>query len=108
MRLLIAEDQSMLRDAMKQLLLMEDDVDAVFEARDGLEALELLRKELIDVAILDIEMPKMTGLEVLAKARQEVSTKIVIVTTFKRTGYFQKALDHDVDAYVLKDRSTAE
>ena len=45
MRLLIAEDQSMLRDAMKQLLLMEDDVDAVFEARDGLEALELLRKE---------------------------------------------------------------
>ena len=108
MRLLIAEDQSMLRDAMKQLLLMEDDVDAVFEARDGLEALELLRKELIDVAILDIEMPKMTGLEVLVKARQEVSAKIVIVTTFKRTGYFQKALDHEVDAYVLKDRSTAE
>lgn len=58
MKLLVAEDQSMLRDAMCQLLLMEEDVEAVFQAGTGLEAIAILQKETVDVAILDIEMPK--------------------------------------------------
>lgn len=64
MKLLVAEDQSMLRDALCQLLLMEDDVDEVLQAGDGEEAIELVKNESIDVAILDVEMPKKSGLDV--------------------------------------------
>lgn len=65
MKLLVAEDQSMLRDALCQLLMLEDDVEDVLAASDGQEAITLLEKEEVDVAILDIEMPVKTGLDVL-------------------------------------------
>ena len=105
MKLLLAEDQSMLRDALCQLLLMEEDVEAVYQAADGREAVEQLQKNQVYVAILDIEMPKLTGLEVLEWIRQHQEIKVVIVTTFKRPGYFQRAVEAGMDAYVLKDRS---
>ncbi|WP_159545804.1 response regulator transcription factor [Streptococcus halichoeri] len=108
MRLLVAEDQSMLRDAMCQLLLMEDDVDTIIQAKTGLEAISLLKTTAIDVAILDIEMPQETGLDVLEWAKQHTTVKVIIVTTFKRVGYFERALKAGVDAYVLKDRSVSE
>lgn len=108
MNLLVAEDQSMLRDALCQLLLMEDDVEQVYQAENGLEAIDLLSKEDVDVAILDVEMPVKTGLDVLEWIRQHQDTKVIIVTTFKRAGYFKRALSAHVDAYVLKDRSASE
>ena len=108
MKLLVAEDQSMLRDALCQLLLMEDDVEEIYQAADGQEAIELLGKQTVDVAILDIEMPIKTGLDVLEWIRQHQDTKVIIVTTFKRSGYFQRAVAAHVDAYVLKDRSASE
>ena len=108
MKLLVAEDQSMLRDALCQLLLMEEDVEAVFQAGNGTEAIAILQKEKIDVAILDVEMPQKTGLDVLEWARAHCQVKVVIVTTFKRVGYFQRAVKAGVDAYVLKDRSISE
>lgn len=108
MKLLVAEDQSMLRDALCQLLLMEDDVEEIYQAADGQEAIELLGKQTVDVAILDIEMPIKTGLDVLEWIRQHQDTKVIIVTTFKRSGYFKRALAARVDAYVLKDRSASE
>ena len=105
MRLLVAEDQSMLRDALCQLLLLQEDVEEVLQAGDGQEAIRLLETHPVDIAILDIEMPIKTGLEVLewAKSNQH-QLKIVIVTTFKRSGYFERALKAGVDAYVLKER----
>ncbi len=108
MKLLVAEDQSMLRDALCQLLLMEDDVDEVLQAGDGEQAIELVKNELIDVAILDVEMPKKSGLDVLEWIRKHKDMKVIIVTTFKRVGYFERAVKAGVDAYVLKDRSTSE
>ena len=109
MRLLIAEDQSMLRDAMATLLLMEDSIDEVLQAKNGKEAIDILVSSSVDVAILDIEMPEATGLEVLEFIRNEsINCKIIIVTTFKRAGYFERAIKNNVDAYVLKDRSIDE
>ena len=109
MKLLIAEDQSMLRDAMAKLLLMEDKVDEVFQAENGKVAMDLILKHNIDVAILDIEMPEATGLDTLEFIREKnIDTKVVIVTTFKRIGYFERAIKSNVDAYVLKDRSIEE
>jgi two-component response transcriptional regulator len=109
MRLLIAEDQSMLRDAMATLLLMEDTIDEVLQTKNGKEAMDILVDSSIDVAILDIEMPEATGLDVLEFIRNKgISCKVIIVTTFKRAGYFERAIKNNVDAYVLKDRSIDE
>ena len=109
MRLLVAEDQSMLRDALCQLLLLQEDVEEVLQAGDGQESIRLLETHPVDIAILDIEMPIKTGLEVLEWAKsQQPQLKVVIVTTFKRPGYFERALKAGVDAYVLKERSIAE
>ena len=105
MRLLVAEDQSMLRDALCQLLFLQEDVEEVLQAGDGQEAIRLLETHPVDIAILDIEMPIKTGLEVLEWAKsQQPQLKVVIVTTFKRPGYFERALKAGVDAYVLKER----
>ena len=109
MRILVAEDQAMLRDAFCQLLGFQDAVEAVLQAENGSQAIALLEKEPVDVVLLDIEMPEKTGLDVLEWVRgQALSVKVVIMTTFKRPGYFERAVKADVDAYVLKERSIAD
>ena len=109
MKLLLAEDQSMLRDALSQLLQLQPDVEVVHQAADGREAMELLKTNPVDVAILDVEMPYQTGLVVLEWIKEhQLAVKVIIVTTFKRPGYFERAVKADVDAYVLKERSIAD
>lgn len=108
MKLLVAEDQSTLRDAMCQLLLMEESVSTIDQAGNGGEAIAILSNKAIDVAILDVEMPILSGLDVLEWVRKYQNVKVIIVTTFKRSGYFQRAIRSNVDAYVLKDRSVAD
>ena len=108
-RITIAEDQMMLRQAMVQLIEMHDDISVVGEAGDGAQALQQIEAQLPDIAILDVEMPQLSGLDVLSRVRaQEIPTHIIIVTTFKRPGYFERAVANDVDAYVLKERSVDE
>lgn len=109
MRILVAEDQAMLRDALCQLLGFQDAVEAVLQAENGSQAIALLEKEPVDVVILDIEMPEKTGLDVLEWVREKtLPVKVVIMTTFKRPGYFERAVKADMDAYVLKERSIAD
>ena len=109
MRILVAEDQALLRDALCQLLGFQDAVEAVLQVENGSQAIALLEKESVDVVLLDIEMPAKTGLDVLEWARgQALPVKVVIMTTFKRPGYFERAVKADVDAYVLKERSIAD
>lgn len=109
MKILLAEDQSMLRDALSQLLQLQPDVTSVSQVADGREAVELLKTNPVDVAILDVEMPYQTGLDVLEWVKEhQPAVKVIIVTTFKRPGYFERAVKADVDAYVLKERSIAD
>lgn len=106
MRILVAEDQSMLRDALCQLLSFQDGVEEVFPAENGAIAQTILEEKAIDVAILDVEMPEKTGLDILEWSKERgLETKIIIITTFKRPGYFERAIKSGVDAYVLKERS---
>lgn len=108
MKILVAEDQHLLRDALCQLLYLQDNVSEVVSVNDGALAIERL-DETFDVAILDIEMPNKTGLDVLEWAKMYTpNVKIVIVTTFKRPGYFERAVRANVDAFVLKDRGIKE
>jgi len=107
--MIIAEDQHMLRKAMVQLIELNDDLKVIADVGNGNDALELIKTYEPDIAILDIEMPGMTGIEILAESKAlKLQTKIIVVTTFKRPGYFEKAVANDVDAYVLKERSIDE
>lgn len=101
---MIAEDQKMLRGALTSLLKLEDDIEVVAEAADGLAAWDVIMKYQPDVCLLDIEMPSMSGLEIAEKLKKVKNmTRVIIVTTFARPGYLQKAIDAQVDGYLLKD-----
>ncbi|TRL64250.1 response regulator transcription factor [Staphylococcus hominis] len=107
--IIIAEDQYMLRKAMVQLIEFNDQMNVIEDCGNGVDAFEFIEKYHPDIAILDIEMPGLTGLEVLVKIKEfKLDTKVIIVTTFKRPGYFEKAVANDVDAYVLKERSVED
>jgi two-component system response regulator DesR len=101
-RVLIAEDQSMILGALAALLDMETDISVVARAADGKHALALATEQEVDVIVTDIEMPTMTGLE-LAQALRGQTPRIIIVTTFARPGYLRRALDAGVRGYLLKD-----
>lgn len=107
--IILAEDQTMLREAMVQLINLNEQLEVVGSSGNGKEAYELIKVRQPQVAILDIEMPGMTGLEILRNIKeQQLDVKVIIVTTFKRPGYFESAVANDVDAYVLKERSIDE
>lgn len=103
-RVVIAEDQKLLRGALISLLSLEDDIEVVAEAENGFSALEEIRRHKPDISLLDIELPGLSGLEVAKTLKQErFSTKIIILTTFGRPGFIRKAMDLKVEGYLLKD-----
>ncbi len=103
-RVLIAEDQGMLLSALGTLLDLEDDLEVVALAKNGKEALELARTTEPDIVLTDIEMPVMGGLELAESLRDEqLSCRVIIVTTFARSGYLRRALDAGARGYLLKD-----
>jgi len=103
-RVIIAEDQSMLLGALAALLEIERDIEVVGRAHDGREALDLVAKHAPDVLLTDIEMPRLSGLEVAAEVHtKHPSTRVVILTTFARAGYLRRALDAGALGYLLKD-----
>jgi two-component system response regulator DesR len=103
-RIVLAEDQTMLLGALATLLGLEEDLEVVGTARNGKEALELCRALRPDVVLTDIEMPLMTGLELAGALAQEgLPCKVAIVTTFARSGYLRRALQAGVRGYLLKD-----
>jgi two-component system response regulator DesR len=103
-RVIIAEDQAMVRGALAALLTIEGDIEVVGQAEDGRQALELLLRTAPDVLLTDIEMPHLTGLELAAEIqRRRLPVRVVILTTFARAGYLRRALDAGVAGYLLKD-----
>ncbi|EFU39670.1 two component transcriptional regulator, LuxR family protein [Paenibacillus vortex V453] len=103
-RIIIAEDQKMLRGAFASLLRFEDDIEVVAEVPDGEQAWEAIRHHQPDICLLDIEMPGINGLELAENIRHAgLPCKIMIVTTFARPGYLQKAMNAQVEGYLLKD-----
>ncbi len=108
-RVLLAEDQTMLRGALAALLELEPDIGVVAQAANGREALRLARELSPDVVVTDIEMPEMTGLELAAALKQaESKARVIILTTFARPGYLRRALDAGARGYLLKERPASE
>lgn len=108
-RLVLAEDQLLLRNALASLLALEGDIEVVGQAGDGVTALRLLRETQPDIALLDIDMPGLTGLEVLkACAAGQLPTQIMILTTYGRPGYVREAIDAGARGFMIKDRPVPE
>ncbi len=108
-RIVLAEDQAMVRGALVALLKLETDFEIVADAADGEQAWNLIKLHKPDLVVSDIEMPKLTGLELAQRVHDDTgNTRVVIVTTFARAGYLRRALDAGVRGYLLKDSPSAQ
>ncbi|MFD0338739.1 response regulator [Streptomyces sp. NPDC127117] len=108
-RLLLAEDQSMVREALAALLGLEPDIEVVAQVARGDEVLAAAHEHDIDVALLDIEMPGMTGIDAAAALQRELpAVKVVVVTTFGRPGYLRRAMESGADAFLVKDAPASQ
>lgn len=106
-RVVIAEDQKMLLGALTALLELEDDIEVSGKAANGEEALHLALQLNPDICLMDIEMPGLSGLDV-AEQLKGSGIKVIILTTFARTGYFDRAVKAGVQGYLLKDSPSEE
>jgi DNA-binding NarL/FixJ family response regulator len=103
-RVVVAEDHALVREGLSALLALQDDVEVVGEAADGAEALTQVAKHRPDVLLLDIQMPRLDGLEVTRRLMAEGSaTRVLILTTFDRDEYVFRALEAGASGFLLKD-----
>ena len=103
-RLLLADDQALVRGALSALLGLEPDLEVVAEVGSGDEVLPAVLTHHPDVALLDVEMPGMDGITATAELRRAApGTRVLIVTTFGRTGYLRRAMEAEVSGFVVKD-----
>jgi two-component system, NarL family, response regulator DesR len=108
-RTVLAEDKAMVLGALAALLEADGDLLVVAQARTGKEALEAVVRERPEVLVTDVEMPKMSGLDVVAELKRlRLPTKTIIVTAFGYPGYLRRALEAGVAAYLLKDKPAKE
>ncbi|GIH92653.1 DNA-binding response regulator [Planobispora siamensis] len=106
-RVMIAEDQGMMRDALVLLLGMEDDIDIVAEVGDGEAIMSAARRADPDVALLDIELPGRSGLDAVAELRRD-GVVVLILTTFARPGYVRRAMEAGAAGFLVKDGPVEE
>ena len=108
-KVMIADDHSLIREGIKQLLEFDGNIEVVSEAANGVECLDKLEKNIPDVLLLDINMPEKNGLEVLDEIKKkEYDLKVLILTVHNELEYLLKAVDIGVDGYILKDSESAE
>ncbi len=106
---MIADDHSLIREGLKQLLEFDGTIKVLCEASNGVECLDKLHIYHPDVLLLDINMPEMNGIEVLKKMKEDQSqVKVLILTVHNETDYLMKAVDIGVDGYILKDSESQE
>ena len=106
---MIADDHSMIREGLKQLLELEGDFKVIAEACDGVECLNKLETVTPDILLLDINMPNMNGLDVLKKMKEKrMKIKVLVLTIHSEVEYLLKAVDIGVNGYLLKDSESAE
>lgn len=106
-KVLICDDDSLIRESLKLLLPLKADIEIVGVAEDGEEAINICAKENVDVALLDIRMPKVSGVEAVKKIVSTSNTKCLILTTFDEEDYINEAIEYGAKGYILKN-STPE
>ena len=107
--IMITDDHSMIREGLKSLLELDDDIKVIAEAVDGRDCLDKLDVYKPDILLLDINMPNMNGLDVLKELKARKSkVKVLVLTVHNETEYLMKAVDIGINGYVLKDSESAE
>ncbi|MEU4408157.1 response regulator transcription factor [Streptosporangium sp. NPDC023963] len=102
-RIVLADDEAMIRAGVKAILATDEGVEVVAEAADGREAVELVRAHRPDIALLDIRMPHLDGLSAAAELRVAMpEVAVVMLTTFDEDEYVSRALDEGVRGFLLK------
>ena len=108
-RVMLVDDHALIREGIKQLLEFDGSIEIVDEAGDGSECLEKIKRSKPQVLLLDINMPKVNGIEVLEEIRkQKIKVKVLILTVHNEVEYLLKAVDIGVDGYLLKDSGSSE
>lgn len=108
-KVMLADDHVLMREGIRQLLEFDGSIEVVEEANDGEECLKKLEKVKPDVLLLDINMPKLNGIEVLEEIkRKNINVKVLILTVHNEVDYLIRAVDIGVDGYILKDSESAE
>ena len=103
-RILLADDQHLVRGALAALLGRQEDFEVVASAADGVEAVAAAVELRPDVALLDIEMPRLDGISATAAIRVKAPTvRVMILTTFGRPGYLRRAMDSGAAGFMVKD-----
>lgn len=108
-RVMLADDHILMREGIRQLLEFDGSIEVVEEANDGDECLEKLKRSKPDVLLLDINMPKKNGIQVLEEIKKnKINVKVLILTVHNEVEYLLKAVDIGVDGYIMKDSESAE
>jgi DNA-binding NarL/FixJ family response regulator len=108
-KVLIADDHPLMRNGIKSVLLADSQIEIIGEAKDGEEAYKLIFNNQPDVALLDVEMPRMTGLEIARRLSSEkIKTKIIFLTMYKDEDLFNEAMDIGAFGYVLKENAVED
>lgn len=108
-KVMIADDHKMVREGIKQLLELDENISVVAMASDGEECLSFVKDWLPDVLLLDINMPNKNGLDVLEEIKdQGLDVKVIILTVHNEVDYLLRAVEIGVDGYILKDSGSAE
>ncbi len=108
-KVMLADDHVLMREGIKQLLEFDGTIEVVEEASDGMECLDILRSSKPDILLLDINMPKKNGIQVLEEIRKrKLNIKVLILTVHNEVEYLLKAVDIGVDGYLLKDSESTE
>ena len=108
-KVMLADDHVLMREGIRQLLEFDGSIEVIGEASDGEECLQKLEKVKPDVLLLDINMPKLNGIEVLEEIkRKKINVKVLILTVHNEVDYLIRAVNIGVDGYILKDSESAE
>ncbi len=108
-KVIVVEDQALVRGAISALLNLAANIDVVAQAEDGLQGLALIKEHLPDIVLTDIEMPNMSGIDLVEQLQQDnIDSKTVIMTTFARAGYIRRAIDAGIMGFILKDTPSDE
>ncbi len=103
-KILLVDDHLLVRQGIKKILELEEDLEVVGEAGDGGEALELLRNIEVDVVLLDINMPGMNGIETLEKIKNmDKEPKVIMLTFHEEREYLLETIELGANGYILKD-----
>lgn len=104
-KIIICDDDSLIRESLKVLLPLKGDIEVVGEGENGQDAIDLCNENQVDVALIDIRMPKINGVEAVKQIVNTTETKCLILTTFDEEDYINEALEYGAKGYILKNNS---